>query len=283
MTSLTKNLIGFDAFLKSHYQSSDFSSKYEGESLLFESINYSLFNGGKRFRPMLSLATAEIFKLYPQNIYPYAASIESIHTYSLIHDDLPCMDNDDYRRGKLTNHKVFKEDIALLAGDALLSEAFAIVAKYYNYNGNKGLKLVSLLAGCIGPQGMVAGQALDLRSQNSNTQLMDKIHLLKTGQLIKAATVGVGIIAGASVEQLSALSKFSLNLGAAFQLADDIHDAAEGEGATDEASMVNVLGLAGVKKMLSEKTNKCYTILDSLNNNCESLRKLVEYNLNRKI
>jgi len=261
MTSLTKNLIGFDAFLKSHYQSSDFSSKYEGESLLFESINYSLFNGGKRFRPMLSLATAEIFKLYPQNIYPYAASIESIHTYSLIHDDLP----------------------ALLAGDALLSEAFAIVAKYYNYNGNKGLKLVSLLAGCIGPQGMVAGQALDLRSQNSNTQLMDKIHLLKTGQLIKAATVGVGIIAGASVEQLSALNKFSLNLGAAFQLADDIHDAAEGEGATDEASMVNVLGLAGVKKMLSEKTNKCYTILDSLNNNCESLRKLVEYNLNRKI
>ncbi len=281
MNELKEKLLGFESFLKSYYQSTEFTSKYSGKKLLFESINYSLFSGGKRFRPLLSLATAEFFELNTKIVYPYAASVESIHTYSLIHDDLPCMDNDDLRRGQPTNHKVYNEDIALLAGDALISEAFAIIAANYKENSDKGLTLVSLLARCIGPHGMVAGQALDLRSKNSDGELMNEIHLLKTGQLIKAATVGVGVIAGASDEQIKALSDFSLNLGLAFQLADDLHDAEDGDH-SDEASMVNVLGKDGVKKLLSEKSQKCYTSLEIFNSKCESLKKLVEYNLNRK-
>ena len=281
MVVLKNEAEGFESFLKNYYQSDSFSSRLEGKKLLFESINYSLFSGGKRFRPLLSLATAEIFDLPPEVVYPYAASIESIHTYSLIHDDLPCMDNDDLRRGKPTNHTVYKEDIALLAGDALISEAFAIIANHYWENSDKALQLVSLLASSIGPQGMVAGQALDLRSENSDLALMNEIHLLKTGQLIKASTLGVGVISGASEEEMAALENFSLNLGMAFQLADDLHDAEDGAN-TSEASMVNILGNDGVRKLLDEKSTQCYSSLEIFEGKSNNLQKLVEYNLNRK-
>ncbi len=284
MIEASIKLNGFESFLKQYYQSPEFTSQSDDKKILFESMNYSLFSGGKRFRPMLSLATAEIFNLYAQRVYPYAASIESIHTYSLIHDDLPCMDNDDYRRGKATNHKVFDEDIALLAGDAFISEAFAIIAKYYSHNSHIGLKLVKLLAKCIGPEGMVAGQVLDLRSKNTGADTMTKIHLLKTGKLIKASVVGVGIIAGASVEQIKVLSDFSENLGLAFQLADDIHDSMESEScAMNEANMINVLGLKKVEILLKEKSDLCFSLLSEFNGRATNLKKLVKYNLNRKI
>lgn len=230
-----------------------------GGNAHFESIRYSFFSGGKRFRPMLSFACATYLDLPIERVFPWAMAIEMIHTYSLIHDDLPCMDNDDFRRGQPTNHKVYGEAMALLAGDSLLTEAFAVLAKYYSDSGPSLGALVKQLAHVSGLNGMILGQYYDmtlnapektlekipdktpektLESTLEKTQKkaidsgsassiahLNQIHLLKTGALIAGAFTGPALLKNMNADQLKSMRDVGLLVGYAFQVKDDILDA----------------------------------------------------------
>ena len=192
----------------------------EPQSKLFEAMRYSLLAGGKRLRPVLAFEFCRMCGVDWKKAAPYAAAIEMIHTYSLIHDDLPCMDNDDYRRGRLTNHKVYGEAMAILAGDALLTDAFAVAST----GGN--CQALAVLAECAGSLGMVGGQVLDIMSEErqlSEQEVID-IQTRKTGALINAACV-TGVLAGGGTEaQVAAAGTFAGALGMAFQIRDDMLD-----------------------------------------------------------
>lgn len=196
----------------------------------FESIQYSFFSGGKRFRPLLSFAVAEFLTLPIETIYPWAMAIEMIHTYSLIHDDLPSMDNDDLRRGVPANHKVFGDAIALLSGDALLTEAFAVLAKYYGQRDGSLGELVTALAKASGLNGMILGQYLDISLNNDAVKAMpsltslSRIHLLKTGALICGAFTGPALLKQMPASDLKVMREIGFLLGYAFQVKDDIID-----------------------------------------------------------
>ncbi|MDF2606790.1 MAG: farnesyl-diphosphate synthase [Bacillales bacterium] len=193
---------------------------------LKESIQYSLSAGGKRIRPILTMATLDALKKNTLLGLDIGSAIEMIHTYSLIHDDLPSMDNDDYRRGKLTNHKVYGEDIAILAGDSLLTYAFELVANSPQYTSDIKVKLISELAKAAGPEGMVAGQVLDMQGEGKDLSLNDleHIHINKTGKMLMISVISAGIIAGSSEIEIERLRKFALLIGLAFQIQDDILD-----------------------------------------------------------
>ena len=194
---------------------------------IYEAMAYSLFAGGKRLRPVIMLMTAKMLGKSPEICLPFACALEMIHTYSLIHDDLPSMDNDDLRRGKPTNHKVFGEAMAILAGDALLNKAFEIVSEYNaaGVSEKQVLMAISCLAKASGTEGMIGGQVVDIESTGEDLELLKYLHSLKTGALIRAAGVCGAILCGASDEQEKAIDEFCLNLGIAFQIQDDILDA----------------------------------------------------------
>lgn len=196
---------------------------------LRESMMYSLMAGGKRLRPILVLAAVEALGGSTEEAIPVALSVEMIHTYSLVHDDLPAMDNDDYRRGKLTNHKVYGEAMAILAGDGLLTHAFySIVQAYraYDVPAEKIVEIVEDLSRLAGAPGMVGGQAADMLGEQGITGLeqLEYIHLHKTSDLIVFALKAGGHLAGATPKQLQALEKFGQHIGLAFQIQDDILD-----------------------------------------------------------
>ncbi|UQZ37350.1 polyprenyl synthetase [Paenibacillus sp. PK3_47] len=202
---------------------------------LKEAMNYSLQAGGKRLRPLLVIAACEALGGRREAALPVAAAIEMVHTYSLIHDDLPAMDNDDYRRGKLTNHKVFGEAAAILAGDALLTHAFYSIvqsSRKYGIPAEHTLSIVEDLAEMAGPRGMVGGQIADMEGEQGLTDLaqLQYIHLHKTGDLIVFSLLAGGRIAGADTEQLAALREFGTHIGLAFQVQDDILDLVGDEG-----------------------------------------------------
>jgi geranylgeranyl diphosphate synthase type II len=194
----------------------------------FESIEYSYFSGGKRFRPLLSFAGAHYLGVSLESVFPWAMAIEMIHTYSLIHDDLPCMDNDDFRRGKPTNHKVYGEAIALLAGDSLLTEAFSVLAKHYAGLGPNLSLLVQQLAHSSGLNGMILGQYFDVTLASGKISAtpahLNQIHLLKTGALISGALMGPALLKRLSADQLKSMQEVGSLLGYAFQVKDDILD-----------------------------------------------------------
>jgi geranylgeranyl diphosphate synthase type II len=194
---------------------------------IHKAMRYSVFAGGKRIRPVLTLAACEAVGGKPTTAMPLACAVECIHTYSLIHDDLPCMDDDDLRRGKPTNHKVFGEGIAVLAGDALLTEAFALVAKCSPPKRNSVGMLVKELAFAAGSLRLIAGQVQDLEGENEHLSLEEvkRTHLNKTAALI-TASIRLGAMAGnASPAQLKRLTRYGQDLGLAFQVIDDILDA----------------------------------------------------------
>jgi geranylgeranyl diphosphate synthase, type II len=196
---------------------------------IYESMRYSLLAGGKRLRPILCLATCEMMGGTIEMAMPAACAVEMIHTMSLIHDDLPAMDNDDYRRGKLTNHKIYGEDIAILAGDGLLAYAFEFVATQTPENVPKDrvLKVVARLGRAMGAAGLVGGQVVDLDSEGKSDislETLTFIHNHKTAALLEACVVCGGILAGASSENVQRLSRYSQNIGLAFQIIDDILD-----------------------------------------------------------
>lgn len=197
----------------------------EPQRKLYDAMQYSLTAGGKRLRPILTFEFCRMCGADWENATPFAAAVEMIHTYSLIHDDLPCMDNDDFRRGKPTNHKVFGEATAVLAGDALLTDAFA-VASMARVEPQNLAYAVFALSECVGSAGMVGGQVLDMASEERelSEQEVLAIQSRKTGALLRAACV-LGVIAGGgSQEQLDAAARFATALGLAFQIRDDMLD-----------------------------------------------------------
>ncbi|WP_144547622.1 polyprenyl synthetase family protein [Bacillus sp. X1(2014)] len=203
-------------------------NKLDAPPIIKESMIYSLEAGGKRIRPLLLFATLDAFGVEPQKGLLAASAIEMIHTYSLIHDDLPSMDNDDLRRGKPTNHKVFGDAIAILAGDALLTYSFEVIGKIPPEIASDAtkLKLVIEIAKAAGTEGMVGGQVADMEGEGKSLTLeeLEYIHIHKTGKLLRFSVLAGAIMAGASQDQLENLSAFAHHLGLAFQIQDDILD-----------------------------------------------------------
>ena len=232
---------------------------------LFEAIRYSLLAGGKRLRPIFAFEFCRLAGGDWKNAAPFAGAIEMIHTYSLIHDDLPCMDNDDYRRGRLTNHKVFGEAMAVLAGDALLTDAFALASTAKLPNPAQMSLAIGVLSENAGSLGMVGGQVLDMLSQQrecSEQEVLD-IQSRKTGALINAACVLGAIAGGAGEAQIKAAAGFAGCLGLAFQIRDDmldvIGDAGELGKATghdaDKNTFVRLYGLEKCEELVQKYTN----------------------------
>ena len=196
-------------------------------AIIFEAVRYSALAGGKRIRPMLLLEFNRIAGGSVESALPFACAIEMIHTYSLIHDDLPCMDNDDLRRGKPTCHRKFGEDIAVLAGDALLNMAFEVMLSPQNMNFSSPeavVKAAYMLARSAGIHGMIGGQVLDIDGQNDTQTKLNTLHSLKTGSIIAASAVSGCILAGAEQEKLAAALEYGEALGLAFQIKDDLLD-----------------------------------------------------------
>lgn len=195
---------------------------------IYEAMRYSLLAGGKRLRPTLCIATCELMGGTIDMAMPTACALEMIHTMSLIHDDLPAMDNDDYRRGKLTNHKVYGEDIAILAGDGLLAYAFEfIAAQTQQVPADRVLQVIARLGRAVGAAGLVGGQVVDLDSEgNSDVALetLNFIHRHKTGALLEACVVSGAILAGAAADDVQRLTRYAQNIGLAFQIVDDVLD-----------------------------------------------------------
>ena len=249
----------------------DFYSRFSDlpQKQLFEAISYSLLAGGKRLRPILTLEFCRICGEDWHDALPFAAAIEMIHTYSLIHDDLPCMDSDDYRRGRPTNHKVYGEGMAVLAGDALLTDAFMVAS---GSRHPKKAEAISVLAECAGSLGMVGGQVLDINSEErilTEQEVLD-IQSRKTGALISAACA-MGAIAGSATEaQYDAACQFAAGLGLAFQIRDDMLDVIGtreemGKGVGTDEKKNTFVRLYGLKKC--EELVKKYTdyALEALN------------------
>lgn len=239
------------------YLNSALDYEQNNQEKVLESMKYSLFSGGKRIRPLLCILTYLEFCDEPNldEIMPFVASIESIHTYSLIHDDLPAMDNDDLRRGKPTNHKVYTEAIAILAGDGLLNMASELIAKHLDSLDDindikKGIKAMKYLFNSSGVNGMVGGQSIDieLNIDDYSKDICENMYRLKTGALIEASIVIGGIIAGVDVDILSKLKSFSSLIGLAYQYEDDILD----ENSDPESNEVNMLLFEDKDKLLSE-------------------------------
>jgi geranylgeranyl diphosphate synthase type II len=195
---------------------------------IYEAMRYSLLAGGKRLRPILCLATCEMVGGTIDMAMPTACALEMVHTMSLIHDDLPAMDNDDYRRGRLTNHKVYGENIAILAGDGLLSYAFEYIAAHtQNVPAQRVLQVIVHLGHAVGATGLVGGQVVDLESEGKldiSVETLHFIHTHKTAALLEACVVSGGILAGLAAPDLQRLSRYAQNIGLAFQIVDDILD-----------------------------------------------------------
>lgn len=249
---------------------------------LKESMEYSLLRGGKRFRPALCVLLAEAFAVHPKRVMPLACAIEMIHTYSLIHDDLPCMDNDDLRRGQPTNHKMYGETTALLAGDGLLTEAFRCLSEGYEREPELGLKLVVLLSSSAGVIGMVGGQAIDLKAQKEKISLqeLNLMHALKTGALIRVCVEGAAVACGLLPDKVELCRKFGQQLGLAFQIKDDLLDSMESK--IELGSFPGILGIEETQKYLQEVTLEAQNLLRELGIEKSLLKNLVDYNLHRK-
>lgn len=266
----------------------------EWPETLHESARYSIFAGGKRLRPILSISATEAVGGNTDKVMPIACALEMIHTYSLIHDDLPAMDDDDLRRGNPTNHKVFGEAIAILAGDSLLTEAIACMAKSRS-NGNAPalLDVILRITEAIGSQGMVGGQVQDLMSEKKqiSPEELQHLHQHKTGKLIQVAIESGAIIGGANQEQLTALSKYGELIGLSFQIADDVLDIEGGEeigkdiGSDLErrkATYPSILGLEKSKTLAAEITEEALSSLRSLDSSADPLREIAKFVVYRK-
>ena len=239
--------------------------EFEPQHVLFDSMRYSLLAGGKRLRPVFVFDFCRMAGGCWPDATPFAAAVEMIHTYSLIHDDLPSMDNDDFRRGRPTNHKIFGEAIAILAGDALLTDAFMVASTAQLANPKDMAFAIGMLAECAGSMGMVGGQVLDIQSESrelTEQEVID-IQTRKTGALINAACVLGAVAGGGSEEQIDAAAQFAAGIGLAFQIRDDMLDVigtqeemGKGVG-TDETknTFVRLYGLEKCEELVKRYTN----------------------------
>lgn len=244
---------------------------------LWDSVEYSLFSTGKRFRPLLTVLTAEALRADVEEVLPLSSAVELIHTYSLIHDDLPILDNDDLRRGRATNHKVFGEAMALLAGDGLLTLAFFVLAKGLK-NNPKAADVIERVARAAGLSGMVGGQVLDITDVNPNEDSMNAIHRMKTGALIQVSVEASAVLCRANETDQKNLTDFGRALGLAFQLADDLQDAGE---KMEKVNFVHVLGPERTIQLLRQSTEEGLQALSGFGSEADGLRFLLEMNRDR--
>lgn len=263
---------------------------------IYESMRYSLLAGGKRLRPILCLASCELAGGTVDMALPTACALEMIHTMSLIHDDLPAMDNDDFRRGKLTNHKVYGEDIAILAGDGLLAYSFEYVAdQTKGVPAERVLRVIALLGRAVGAAGLVGGQVVDLDSEGKpdiSIETLNYIHTHKTGVLLEACVVSGGILAGASSEELQKMSRYAQNIGLAFQIIDDILDitaTAEQLGKTagkdlqaQKATYPSIWGLEESSRQARQLVESAKAELAGFGEKAQPLQALADFITNRK-
>jgi len=264
--------------------------RMQAPEVIKEAMHYSLKAGGKRIRPLLLFATLDAFKERPEKGLLTACAIEMIHTYSLIHDDLPSMDNDDLRRGRPTNHKVFGEAFAILAGDALLTCSFQLIAETTeaDVDANQKLELIRELAIAAGAEGMVGGQVADMEGEDKSLTLeeLKYIHYHKTGKLLAYSAVAGAILAGASKETVEKFRAFAHHLGLAFQIRDDILDVEGseekigkrvGSDAYNHKSTYPVLlSMDGAKKALEEEINQALSILKTMDLKTNLLEELTD-------
>ena len=264
------------------------------DPILWESMEYSLMAGGKRLRPVLLMAAADAVGADGTKFLPVACALEMIHTYSLIHDDLPAMDDDDYRRGKLTNHMVYGDAVAILAGDALLTLAFTVILRQRDVSAETLLRVVDEISRAAGAEGMVGGQVLDLRAEGVRISMEElrRVHMGKTGALFHAALRSGAILAGATEKQLAALTSYADHFGLAFQITDDILDVV---GTSEEigkpvgsdeknhkSTYVSLTSLEEAQELARRTAEEAEKALSIFGTEADFLRDLVAYLVNRK-
>lgn len=263
------------------------------DKTLAESMRYSLMAGGKRLRPVLLMEAAEAVGGRGEDYIHAACALEMIHTYSLIHDDLPAMDNDDYRRGKLTNHKVYGAGIATLAGDALLTLAFEVILRQ-KADSETLCRVIREISQAAGPDGMVGGQAIDMESEGKSITMdeLRKMHMGKTGALFRAAIRSGAILAGAGETELNALTRYAEAFGLAFQITDDILDVIGDENeigkpvGSDErnnkSTYVTLTSLEKARQLAKDAVDEAVLALEPFGDKAWFLKDLVEFLISRK-
>ncbi|MEN6412552.1 MAG: polyprenyl synthetase family protein [Veillonellales bacterium] len=261
--------------------------------IIFEAMRYSLFAGGKRLRPVLLMASADAVGGNGNLFINMACGLEMIHTYSLIHDDLPAMDNDDYRRGKLTNHKVFGEGMAVLAGDALLTAAFEVMLSQTGVAPAALLPVIREISVAAGPAGMVGGQAIDLKSAGKSLDLpaLQFMHQAKTGALFRAAIRGGAMLAGATPQQVDQLTRYAEEFGLAFQITDDILDVigtqekigkpVGSDIRNHKATYVTLYSLPTAQQLAQQAVQNALAALVDFGGEADMLRAFVKYLISR--
>ncbi len=260
----------------------ELTSSWDFPQPLAKSMKYALTSGGKRFRPTLLLCAYKVFAAEVSEIaLDFAVAIELIHTYSLVHDDLPCMDDDDYRRGKLTVHKKFSEEIAVLCGDALLNKAFEIIFTLIEKD-DKVIKAAARLAAKTGANGLIGGQVKDLQASLNKEITLDELNYVythKTCDLIVAAVESGAILSGATNEEVAAMVEFGYNFGYVFQLVDDLLD----ETSEDEFSALRLFTKDEILKMIADRNEKAIASLDKIDKNTDVLKYLANSSTTRTV
>jgi geranylgeranyl diphosphate synthase, type II len=288
---LKQNITRVDAWLDRLLPSSE-----TAPSKIHEAMRYSIFAGGKRLRPILTIAAGELFDASETELLPVACALEMIHTYSLIHDDLPAMDNDTLRRGRPTNHVVYGEAMAILAGDALLTHAFAVLADYRTTNQDRKISVFSEVAKAAGTvRALIGGQVMDIEFEGDPTVTgaqLEEIHRSKTGALIRCAIRGGAIIGGANTAELAALTEYSEKAGLAFQVADDVLDAtattealgktAGKDAAVHKATYTALYGVDGARRRAQQLFNESVSALQRIERPTARLVELARFIIERK-
>lgn len=300
MTSSTDTTFDLKAYLRDRQQrveaALDAAIAPGYPETIYDAMRYSLMAGGKRLRPILCLATCELLEGTEAQAMPTACALEMIHTMSLIHDDLPAMDNDDYRRGKLTNHKVYGEDVAILAGDALLTYAFEYVAtQTRDVPADRVLRVIADLGRAVGAEGLVGGQIVDLASEGKSDVSLDTlnyIHTHKTGALLKVSVTSGAILAGAADSQVEVLTQYADRIGLAFQIVDDVLDitstseelgkSAGKDLAAQKATYPSFWGIEESQKQAQQLVEAAkIDVLNCFGENARSLVALADFIVNR--
>ncbi|MBC6003926.1 MAG: polyprenyl synthetase family protein [Paeniclostridium sordellii] len=275
----------------------EYMPKEEGyQKTIFEAMNYSLSAGGKRLRPILTLEACKLVGGNEKDAIPFAAAIEMIHTYSLIHDDLPALDNDDLRRGRKTNHKVYGEAMAILAGDGLLNYAYEIMLKesIRKDDSNKYLKAINEIAKASGIYGMIGGQVVDIESEGKSISMdkLDFIHMNKTAAIIIGCMRAGAIIGGASEIQLENITKYAKNIGLSFQIVDDILDVVGDEAKlgkkvgsdidNEKSTYPSLIGLDKSKEIAKNLIEEAKLSISNIDKDSEFLNSLADYIVDRE-
>ena len=270
-------------------------SENDYPDILFKAMRYSIFAGGKRLRPILLLEVNKLFGGADETAAPFACALEMIHTYSLIHDDLPAMDDDNFRRGRLTSHKAFGEGMAILAGDALLSHAFEVMSRITCERDDKlGAKAMYAIAFGAGVNGMIAGQVVDVISEGKaiDKNTMNYIHLNKTAALIQAAFRAGGCLGGANEETIALLNEAAVKIGMAFQIQDDILDvigtqeemgkSVLSDSKNDKTTYISLFGIEESNRIVEKLSNEAIEILMNFGKRSEFLVEITKYLMDRR-